>query len=686
MKPVLNKQNQLLPYLFILSGIFIIVQALYIILNNPLISQLKIVSSKAAKVSASIWFASIIYCLEQLLLYALFTLIVWGITRLAAQFLKLSWLHTCRLGFILWGLSVGAILLANGLFFPNSIFTKLIIPIYPHFLIKITFMLAIILLAIATIFAAIRLMQIIWRSRLITQTLIVMLITILTFAAYKIYKPITIKPNLSSKPNIIIIGIDALRPDHVGYYTHQINKMPALSRFLAKSTNFMRSITPQAQTSPAWLSILTGQYPKHNGTRFIFPLPEHSTSPETTLATILQKQGYTTIYSIDDWRYDSVNKNLGFDKLIGLIPDIDNFLLGSINDFPLSNLIINTRLGSILFPYSYGNRAAYITYKPEIFVSRIQKQLRKTQHRPIFLAVHLCLPHWPYLWASSATIAPNNENLAQSYDLAIRRADNQFKNLLSMLHHNKLLDNAIVIVMSDHGEGLDLPGDRVIARKNYIKGKFSQADIFNELKPLQDEDSALNVSVGHGNDVLSLSQYNNVLAFHIFGKKRNIAQNVSAMVSLIDIEPTILALLKLPSTKTDGQSLSAYIEGGKINNKPRMMFVESGFSPPAIKEKKIPIEKVLKQSLTFFDIDNKTSKLTLNPQIAPTLLQSKQRAVYYNDWILAFYPTKKGIITPILANQKTGKWTDDLQTQFAKKSPLNKMLIAMKAFYGKELG
>jgi hypothetical protein len=53
--------------------------------------------------------------------------------------------------------------------------------------------------------------------------------------------------------------------------------------------------------------------------------------------------------------------------------------------------------------------------------------------------------------------------------------------------------------------------------------------------------------------------------------------------------------------------------------------------------------------------------------------------------MLALYPQDKHVRMPILINLVSGKWTNDLQSPFAKHSPALSMLAALKAFYGNEI-
>ena len=408
----------------------------------------------------------------------------------------------------------------------------------------------------------------------------------------------------TKQPNVIIIGIDALRPDHVGYYNAQVKNTPHLDAFLKKSTNFTESITPIARTFVAWSSFLTGRYPKHDGIRFNL-VAQDNLHLSDTLGNILRRQGYYAVYGSDEMRFSNISQSFGFDQIMGVKPSINDFILGEFNDFPLSNLLINTKVGSFLYPDNFANRAAFVTYEPKIFIHVLRKKIKHIGQRPLFLAVHFCLPHYPYDWASER----ERKDTFSMYHDAISQMDQQFQDYMTVLRDNHLLDNAIVVVLSDHGETFGLSGERMVAKKNYIKGSRSRRDLFKQVSALTGAEGIFDSSSGHGTDVLSYQQYNNVLAFRRFGARKNKQGNISGLVSLVDIKPTVLRWLGISSASGDGESLLSFIRGAQNRVKSRMIFAETEFTPTAIRAHDISIKNAVFQSLDVFRIDQKTGHL-----------------------------------------------------------------------------
>ena len=124
--------------------------------------------------------------------------------------------------------------------------------------------------------------------------------TILMVAALlgnKMY-PSLIRTTPLEQPNIIIIGIDGLRPDHLTYGGANSGHTPFLDRVLSQSVVFDRTYTPMARTYTAWLSLLTGQYPVTHGGRFNLAPPE-LIDRDIDLLEKLKQRGYQTTYAMN---------------------------------------------------------------------------------------------------------------------------------------------------------------------------------------------------------------------------------------------------------------------------------------------------------------------------------------------------------------------------------------------------
>ena len=173
-----------------------------------------------------------------------------------------------------------------------------------------------------------------------------------------------------------------------------------------------------------------------------------------------------------------------------------DFLLGEFGDLPLVNLVSVTRIGKWLFPSKHANRAAALTYRPGDFVGRLDRELTMTG--PSFLAIHLTLSHWPYSWAGM-TEPSTPQEYRPAYRLAVETVDRQFASVLDLLEKKGVLENAIVVVLSDHGEALGFPSDTMLRKTG------TAPEIWNSIW-------------GHGTSVMSPHQYQVLLAMRACGR------------------------------------------------------------------------------------------------------------------------------------------------------------------------
>ncbi len=487
------------------------------------------------------------------------------------------------------------------------------------------------------------------------------------------------------KPNIILLGVDSLRPDFMTRSGAKTQVVPTVDAFVKRATVFSNAYTPLARTFPAWVSILTGRYPPQNGA--IFNLLDFSKiNIDGSLALELKKMGYYTVFAIDERRFSNLDESFGFDKTIGPQIGLNDFLLGTFNDFPVSNLMVNTWLGRWLFPYSYANRAAAVTYRPSTFVKMFKRDIAKVKQRPLFLAVHLCLPHWPFFWAKEQPEAGDLISSARharqhAYPAALQAADQQLKAIIDTLKQMGLFDNSIVILLSDHGEAIGLSGDSVTLEDKFIAGtpRPKSLGYFN----------ASDLAYGHGVDVTSIKAMRILLAIRLFGKQHNVAKSYDFPTSLVDIKPTILSFLGQRDPSDVGISLQPFVLGEKSTmDTLRPLFIESGLTVPALGDGELSVKSVVAQGLDYYRLDPILGRLVIKDSKAQELNHYKQRAMVYGDWYIVYVPsfTEEGkpVSRILLVNLKTGEWTDNLHSSFAKQAPLSELLTQLTNFYKKQ--
>lgn len=471
------------------------------------------------------------------------------------------------------------------------------------------------------------------------------------------------------KPNIIIIGVDSLRTDHVGFLNNQDKNSitPNIDKLLNGAAIIEDTWTPLARTFPAWMSILTGQYPATHG-GFYNLMARDRVDDSGSLPNQLGKMGYERIFAIDETRFANIDKSYGFDQIVSPKIGAIDFLLGGFADLPLVNLISNTWLGSFLFPNIYMNRAFPLIYKPEIFDRELELAIASSQHeKPLFLAVHFELPHYPYTWFDSKNsdfdlpiqLAGISSEIYQS---AVKRADNQVAALVQSLKITGRLDNAILILVSDHGES------------------------FKESEPVWDsvgKNQAQILSTGwHGTNVFSESQYRVMLGFRGYGAQKKLVRSglhKGITASLVDIRPTLHQWINLDADSgIEGISLFPVIRGDSypVFLQNRVVSLESGFSLPSLLEKDIENFKIAAEGAAYYSID-RNGRLAIKESLIPMLLTSKQYAAISGEWILGALPSSKSDkhFNLLLANLKNHRhWNVCDKSSLPSEAPFSDLL------------
>ncbi len=671
---------QLFCKLLLLTAFFLCIEISFLIQGlHGYVDDFNFVS-RQLEIPASIIPGILFFIAAELLVHLTALLLVWLAAMAVSSFLKLTENNCDRLGLILWFLGLATVLFSNQVYFPHSKFAYLLRFLISNQLAKpFLFFLYGFWILIFTITATMLFTILNKKKR---RLVFLGGIFMLCYQGYQNYFHQSLDAASEKKPNIILIGVDSLRPDFLAYFGSAL-QTNFFNQFLKQATVFSNTFTPLARTFPSWVGILSGVYPKESGIRFNLA-PQAPNPKITLLTTILKKAGYQTIYATDETRFSNIDQRFGFDELLTPPMGLNDFLLGTFNDFPLSNLIVNTFIGKVLFPYSYASRPAYITYEPDSFLNFLKPYLRKGRSRPLFLAVHFCLPHYPYLWASDQNYL--DKSSVHHYEAAILRVDQQLADFMKMLEGFQILGHAVVVLLSDHGEALELSGDRITSPLNFVSGKEGQGKKPPRFYPPSADEEQLDQSAGHGTDVLGFTQYHSLLAFRLYGLGEQALKQIKEPSLLLDIKPTILDFLKI-SDKNSGQSLRALIVGKKsrLGQQSRNIFLESDFSPEAIRSVHPETRNLILEGVELFKIDPQTTHIYVQASMGKLILSSKQYALVNEDWVLALYPQEQGKMIPVLVQRSTGKWTTDLNLPFAQNSPLKRMLASLKSFYGAEL-
>lgn len=234
------------------------------------------------------------------------------------------------------------------------------------------------------------------------------------------------------KPDVFLITIDTLRADHVGCYGYKDVETPTLDSLAADGIRFTHAYTHSPITNTSHITILTGLLPSvHGVTDFGIPLPPQ----HITWAELLKKQGYQTAAFIGAVILDSNQLAPGIDR------GFDFY-----DNFP-AKTETKERWGRV------ERRAATVVEHAETWLS--QHPYDPHSNTPRFMWIHLYDPHDPYEPPS-----PFAEKYAKHpYDGEIAYADFALGHFIATLKRLGAYENALLIVVGDHGEGLGEHGE-----------------------------------------------------------------------------------------------------------------------------------------------------------------------------------------------------------------------------------
>lgn len=740
--PADKKQQNLLRLLIILTTLFVCSQVMIMCIATHVMGVMDI--ARVAMGSKLFFSPAVIppllaFIAAQLLLYVFYVYLLWYITISLSEFFSLPKKYEALAGICFWIIAVFSILALNAYYVPHSLFTRAIREnLFANALtdeqIKYSVIAVVIINMMIAAFIILRLCIAFFsnQNRIrhgVFVSLVILLALFVVSPRFTFSEKVHANSNI--EPNVFIVGFDAVRPDYLSFFDPSHVATPHFDNLLQSAIVFKEAYTPVARTMPSWMGILTARYPLHNTVRENCAYLGN-TYAEETLPKLLKKAGYETIYATDDRRFNNIDKRFGFDRVIGPPGTVADYLIGTINDFPLSNLLVPTTIGKLLFPYSYANHSAPHTYDPDNFMEQIKTALNQRTNKPLFFAVHFNLSGWPFYWFNDGLYNGNGLN---NYTNTITADDRLLGKFLALLKQQKLLNRAIFVLVSDHGMTMALPGDRVIKEDAYqgnkLEMKVKRTRYFNaeevkldpkqlktqgndvalifskETDPLFDlKNYGIDTSYGYGDDVLSLKQNRALLAIKTYGMSFDNPHQVAGPSILLDIAPTLLDLLHLPGLpKSEGISLKPYLlsKDRQLPND-RPIYLETAYSLSEIEQRDIVVTKVIEKSIYFFYINPNNGMVTLHPRLTELLLATKQRAIMQGDWLLAYFPVSerfsfvsddankkvdvKARSQPpyfVLVNLKSGAWTTEIDNPLVANSPYAQLKQQLFNFYGNEM-
>jgi arylsulfatase A-like enzyme/lipopolysaccharide biosynthesis regulator YciM len=227
--------------------------------------------------------------------------------------------------------------------------------------------------------------------------------------------------------NVILITLDTLRSDRLSCYGSERVETPNIDGFANEGVRFTNAASTVPFTLPAHASILTGTYPPYHGVRENVGAVLDQQVP--TLAEMLGEAGWSTAGFVSAFVLDG---RWGIDR--GFDHYFDDFDLSSMDTPNMSSV---QRSGD------------------ETITAAVDWLDQRPPEQPFFLWLHLYDPHEPY--TPPEPYASQHPN--RPYDGEVAYTDALIGDFRKALDERNLIEQSLVLLTSDHGEGLGDHGE-----------------------------------------------------------------------------------------------------------------------------------------------------------------------------------------------------------------------------------
>lgn len=317
---------------------------------------------------------------------------------------------------------------------------------------------------------------------------------------------------LAAGTPVVLISIDTLRADHLPAYGYRGVDTPAIDGLRRDAVLFTHAYSHTPLTLPSHTSLLTGLLPAATGVRdnvgYTLDPARIASGEVPYLPQILKRHGYATGGAVSAYVLRGAT--------------------GLATGFDLYEDSIEVRTGTGLAGLQRPGGETLRLVLPWL------RQAAAPPARPFLLFFHIYEPHTPY-----EPPEPYASRYRLKYDGEIATADAIVGQLLAELKRLDAYDRSLVVLLSDHGEGL---GD-------------------------------------HGEDEHGVLLYDEDIHVPLLLKlpgARLAGRTAAAPAALTDVAPTVLALLGLPvPAALHGTSLLALLDDRRVYSEtfyPRLHF------------------------------------------------------------------------------------------------------------------
>ncbi|NUN96171.1 MAG: sulfatase, partial [Candidatus Omnitrophica bacterium] len=352
----------------------------------------------------------------------------------------------------------------------------------------------------------------------------------------RLVPPSGVAPSASfqkGRPNVLLISIDTLRADALSVLGYRRKTSPWMERFFGEEgIRFSHAEAPCTWTLPSHASLFLSQYLSRHG---VIADSVRISSESTLLAEHFAREGYDTAAFVDGGFIDAsygFHQGFGFydqqgGRFAGILPRAKEWLHRRDQGAPC-----------FLFLHTYDVHAPYAS--PEPYRSRfLEEGIAPPTDKD------LIVPEAVVLQTENRAIEEGKPTLdgryaaywRALYDGGVSYVDHLLEEFFSDLANSPLLENTVVILLSDHGESF------------YEHGSWAHSwNVYQELT--------------------------HVPILIRFPDRRHAGTLSEERVSLLDVAPTLFEVLGWkPPEDWQGRSLLPLVRG-ETKSEPRRIFCE----------------------------------------------------------------------------------------------------------------
>jgi len=259
------------------------------------------------------------------------------------------------------------------------------------------------------------------------------------------------RPTLEAKTNLLLIGVDSLRADHMSCYGYDRLTTPHIDRIAGQGTLFENAYSPYIPTTPGYTTMLTGTDVMRHGMVSLSPKGPIDRSIKL-LPEILGKEGNrSACVGFDTEFYRGFDLYEGYDAWMSW-EDAPGHKAEAMNEKAIPILEEFAGDPFLLFLRHMDPHAPYLPPGPfdKIFYGKDPCDKAKNTMKPVF-------DFEPFADFFRSWMPPGITDIdwpVAQYDSSLAYMDCCIQAIFNRLQELEVLDRTLIVITADHGETL----------------------------------------------------------------------------------------------------------------------------------------------------------------------------------------------------------------------------------------